>query len=69
MIVEFDLMFKRGGNKIEIRKSLRLKPFSGITVMTWIKSTEDGMDMAIFHSKSLGINFQDKVSIDKANER
>lgn len=62
-------MFKRAGDKIEIKKSSQLKSVSGITVMTWIKSTKDDMDMTIFNSKGLGVKLQHKIAIDKANAR
>nr|XP_022289245.1 sushi, von Willebrand factor type A, EGF and pentraxin domain-containing protein 1-like isoform X2 [Crassostrea virginica] len=66
---QFDLTFKRDGDKIEIRKSSKLNSVSGITVMSWIKSTTDDKDMTIFHSKGLSLKLQRNISIEKANGR
>lgn len=68
-IVEFDLTFKHDGDKIKIRKSSKPKSVSGITLMTWIKSTKDDKDMTIFHSKGLSLKLQHNISVEKANGR
>ena len=69
MVVDFDLVFKQSGDKIDMKKSSKIQAISGFTVMTWMKSSDPTVDMALFHSTSLRIIMNETISIEKGTVR